>query len=128
MSPIRLGVIGLSPASGRWASTALIPPLFDPLLSSKYTITAIATRSLSSAQASAAKYAELTGHEVNANYGENGAKDIANDENVDLVVVSVKIPDHWEAVKPAIEAGKDVFVEWSPGRNFEQTVRIAEAA
>ena len=65
---------------------------------------------------------------MNAYYGENGARDIANDENVDLVVVSVKIPDHWEAVKPAIEAGKDVFVEWSPGRNFEETVRIAEAA
>ncbi|KAI0091454.1 oxidoreductase [Irpex rosettiformis] len=124
--PIRLGVIGLS--SSGWAATSLIPPLFDPLLSDKYTITAVATRSETSAQASATKYSELTGHKVKGYYGENGAKDLANDSEVDLVVVSVKIPDHWKAVKPAIDAGKDIFVEWSPGRSLEETAKMAEAA
>ncbi len=126
MSPIRLGVIGLS-ARG-WAATALIPPLFDPLLKDKYTITAIATSSEASAQASTSKYSELTGHPVKGYYGPNGAKDLANDPEVDLVVVSVKVPQHWDALAPAIEAGKNFFVEWSPGRDLAETLKIAEAA
>lgn len=126
MAPIRLGVIGLS-AQG-WAAAALIPPLFDPLLKDKYTITAVSTSSEASAQASAAKYSELTGHAVKGYYGANGAKDLSNDPNVDLVVVSVKVPDHWGAIEPALEAGKDFFVEWSPGRSLEETRRIAEGA
>ncbi|KAI0763176.1 NAD-binding Rossmann fold oxidoreductase [Irpex lacteus] len=126
MSPIRLGVIGLS-AQG-WAAMALIPPLFDPLLKDKYTITAVATSSEASARASVAKYSELTGHTVKGYYGESGAKELANDPNVDLVVVSVKVPDHWAAVSPALEEGKDIYVEWSPGKNFEETQRIADGA
>lgn len=126
MSPIRLGVIGLS-AQG-WAAMALTPPLFDPLLKDKYTITAVATSSEASARASVAKYSELTGHTVKGYYGESGAKELANDPNVDLVVVSVKVPDHWAAVSPALEAGKDIYVEWSPGKNFEETQRIADGA
>ena len=125
MSPIRLGVIGLS-ARG-WAAAGLIPPLFDPVLSDKYTITAVATRSESSARASAAKYSELTGHDVKGYYGEHGATDIANDPDVDLVVVSVKVPDHYKVAKPAIEAGKDIFLEWSPTRNLSEILELAEA-
>ena len=54
--------------------------------------------------------------------------DIAKDPDVDLVAVSVKVPDHYKAVIPAIEAGKDIFIEWPVGRTYEETVKIAEAA
>ncbi|KAI0084147.1 hypothetical protein BDY19DRAFT_974061 [Irpex rosettiformis] len=126
MPPIRLGVIGLS-ARG-WAAAGLIPPLLDPALSDKYTITAIATRSKASAQASVARYSDLTGHNIKGYHGEDGAIDIANDPDVDLVVVSVKVPDHYNAAKPAIEAGKDIFLEWSPTRNLEEILELAEIA
>ncbi|KAI0810942.1 hypothetical protein BC629DRAFT_1477586, partial [Irpex lacteus] len=53
---------------------------------------------------------------------------MARDPEVDMVVVSVKVPDHYAAVMPAVEAGKMIFVEWAPGRNLDETVRIAEAA
>lgn len=126
MSPIRVGVIGLSTQG--WAATGLIPPLLEPLLKDKYTITAIATRSAASAKATAAKYSELTGHTVKGYYGEGGATQIANDPDVDLVVVSVKVTDHWKAAKPAIDAGKDIFLEWSPGKSLEENIALAEAA
>lgn len=126
MSPIRLGVIGLS-ARG-WASTDLIPPIFHPLLADKYALTALSTTSEESAKAAQAKYSELAKRNVKAYFGKSGPADIANDPEVDMVVVSVKVPDHYEAIMPAIEAGKDIFVEWAPGRNLEETLRIAEAA
>ncbi|KAI0339565.1 NAD-binding Rossmann fold oxidoreductase [Trametopsis cervina] len=126
MSPIRLGVIGLSTQG--WASSALIPPIFDPLLSSKYTLTALCTSSEASATVAATKYSSLVGHPVKAYFGEAGLNAIANDANVDMVVVSVKIPEHYKAIMPAIAAGKDIFVEWSPGKNLQETIAIAEAA
>ena len=61
-------------------------------------------------------------------YGEHGATDIANDPDVDLVVVSVKVPDHYKVAKPAIEAGKDIFLEWSPTRNLSEILDLAKAA
>ncbi|KAI0093719.1 hypothetical protein BDY19DRAFT_989267 [Irpex rosettiformis] len=126
MVHIRLGVIGLS-AKGGWASTDLIPPIFDPLLADKYTLTALCTSSAQSAKDASEKYSKLAGCTVKAYHGKQGQVDIANDPEVDMVVVSVKIPEHYEAVLPAIEAGKMIFVEWSPGKNLDETVRIARA-
>lgn len=125
MAPIRLGFIGLSTQG--WASTNLVPPLFDPLLSDKYTLTALCTSNEASANAAAAKFSELAGSPVKAYHGEEGYRQIANDPDVDMVAVSIRMPDHYKALMPAIEAGKHIFVEWSPGKNLEQTLKIAEA-
>lgn len=126
MAPIKLGVIGLSTQG--WAASYLIPPIFDPLLSSKYVLTALCTSSETSAKAAAAKYSELAGRTVKAYHGQQGYVDIANDPDVDMVAVSIKMPAHYAAVMPAIAAGKDIFIEWSPGKNLDETVKIAEAA
>ncbi len=127
MAPIRLGVIGLS-AKGGWASTDLIPPIFDPLLADKYILTALCTSTPQSAAEAASKYSKQAGRTVKVYHGTQGQMDIARDPEVDMVVVSVKVPDHYAAVLPAVDAGKMVFVEWAPGRNLDETVRIAEAA
>ncbi|KAI0688633.1 hypothetical protein BC835DRAFT_1308681 [Cytidiella melzeri] len=127
MAPIRLGVIGLS-AKGGWAATDLIPPIFHPLLADKYTLTALCTSSERSAKAAVAKYSPLAGRTVKGYYDKQGPTDIAHDPEVDMVVVSVKVPDHYDAVMPAIEAGKKVFMEWTPGRDLDETLRIALAA
>ena len=126
MAPIRIGFIGLSTQG--WASATLVGPLFDPLLSSAYTLTALCTSTEVSAVTAAAKYTELAGHTVKAYYGDEGLRAIANDPEVDLVAVSVKVPSHYHAVMPAIEAGKDIFIEWPVGKNYEETVKIAQAA
>ncbi|PSR81963.1 hypothetical protein PHLCEN_2v6203 [Hermanssonia centrifuga] len=126
MAPIRIGFIGLSTQG--WAASGLVPSLFDPLLSPSYTLTALCTSSPVSASAAASKYSELAGRPVKAYHGENGFTEIANDPEVDMVAVSIKIPDHFKAVWPAIEAGKDIFIEWTVGNGLEETVKIAEAA
>ncbi len=126
MAPIRLGFIGLS--SKGWASISLAPPLFDPLLASSYSLTALCTSSEASATAAVAKYSELAGHPVKGYHGVQGFVDIANDPNVDMVAVAIKMPQHLNAVWPAIEAGKYIFIEWTVGSSFEETLKIAEAA
>ncbi|KAI0073735.1 NAD-binding Rossmann fold oxidoreductase, partial [Panus rudis PR-1116 ss-1] len=124
LSPIRLGVIGLSTRG--WASFAVVPPLFGPLLKDKYDLVALCTTSAESAQAAGQKYKELAGHDIKTYHGENGAAQLANDPNVDMVAVCVKMPDHLKTITPALDAGKDVFVEWTPGANFQETLQIAE--
>ena len=126
MSPIRIGFIGLSTQG--WASLGLVQPLFHPLLASKYTLVALCTRSEASAAAAAKKYSELAGREVKAYHGEDGVSQLVHDPEVDMVAVSVKIPDHYTIVMQVIEAGKDLFVEWTPGNGYEETKKIAEAA
>lgn len=126
MAPIRLGFIGLSTQG--WASLGLVQPLFHPLLVSKYALVALCTRSEASATAAAKKYSELAGRDVKAYYGERGVSNLVQDPEVDMVAVSVKIPDHYDIVMQVIDAGKDLFVEWTPGNGYEETKKIAEAA
>ncbi|KAF8064996.1 oxidoreductase [Lyophyllum atratum] len=120
-TPIRVGFVGLSSAG--WASSALAPSL---IATPSYKLTALSTTSAASAAAAAQKYTEQLGRPVKPFYGSTA--DIAGDPDVDLVVVSVRATSHREAVLPAIEAGKDVFVEWPAGTNVRQTREMAERA
>ena len=54
---------------------------------------------------------------------------IAQDPKVDIVAVSVNVPQHFDLIRPALEAGKDVFSEWPLARNVaeaEELVRLAK--
>jgi predicted dehydrogenase len=53
---------------------------------------------------------------------------LAQHPDVDLVTVSVKVPDHYVPVMAAIEAGKHVYCEWPLGRNTDEAVRMFKAA
>jgi predicted dehydrogenase len=119
---IPVGFIGLSKTG--WASSTLAPAMFQH--KDKYTLKAVSTTSLESASASAAKYTGDLGYPVKAYHGDTSQ--IAGDPDVGLVVVAVKAPQHRAAVLPAIEAGKDVFIEWPAGANVKQTTEIADAA
>jgi len=123
-SPIRVGFIGLSPSG--WASKIIVPALRAPVNSKLYRIVAVAGRTLETAQAAATKYSEIVGHDVKAFGGQDCASQIANDPDVDFVVVSVKTPNHLEVVMPVIDAGKPFFLEWPIGGNDAD--KIARAA
>ncbi|KZV83119.1 oxidoreductase [Exidia glandulosa HHB12029] len=123
-NPIRVGFVGLSVQG--WAAVALAPPILTGPLASKYSLTAVSTTNATSASASAEKYSELTGKPVKSYHGDAAA--IADDADVDLVAISVKTPYHKTTVTPAIERGKDVFVEWPLGNGLEESLEIAEAA
>jgi predicted dehydrogenase len=53
---------------------------------------------------------------------------LAQHPKVDLVTVSVKVPDHYLPVMAAIEAGKHVYCEWPLGRDTDEAVRMLNAA
>jgi predicted dehydrogenase len=119
---IRVGFVGLSKTG--WASTALAPALLQ--LADQYRLTALSTSSDESASVTAKKYSDQVGHLVKAYHGDTSQ--IASDPDVDLVVVAVNAALHRETVLPAIEAGKDVFVEWPAGNGLKESIELAEAS
>ncbi len=53
---------------------------------------------------------------------------LAAHPDVDLVTVSVKVPDHYQPVMAAIDAGKHVYCEWPLGRDTAEAIRMRDAA
>jgi predicted dehydrogenase len=120
--PIHVGFVGLSKTG--WASSALAPAMF--MLKDKYTLVAVSTSSPESASASAEKYTKDLGYLVKSYHGDTSR--VAGDPGVGLVAVAVRAVNHRAAVLPAIEAGKDIFIEWPAGANLKETTEIEEAA
>lgn len=89
---------------------------------SLYQISALQNSSKASAEAAAEKY-ELKNV---ATYDNPSA--IASDPNVDIVAVSVNVPEHYDLIKPALEAGKDVFSEWPLARNLAEAEELVQLA
>ncbi|RMD40744.1 hypothetical protein DV735_g4390, partial [Chaetothyriales sp. CBS 134920] len=118
MAPIKIGIVGLS-AEGAWASRSHLPYLQR---TDQYKIVALQNSSQESAQKAAAKYSLSDA----ATYGDIDS--LVKDANVDLVAVSVKVPHHYELVKPALEAQKDVFVEWPLAANLKQAEELVALA
>lgn len=123
--PIRVGLIGLTSTppsmAGRWAQDAHLPYLAK---SPDYTITALCNSSVASAQNAIARH-KLDAEKVKA-YGDPVS--LANDADVDLVVCSVNVEKHYDLVKPALEAGKDVYCEWPLASNLAQMNELASLA
>lgn len=47
---------------------------------------------------------------------------------IDLVVCSTRVDTHYKTIKPSIEAGKDVFVEWPLASNVREAEELAALA
>ncbi|KAH7389844.1 NAD-binding Rossmann fold oxidoreductase family protein [Pyrenochaeta sp. MPI-SDFR-AT-0127] len=114
----RVGLIGLS-ASGSWASKSHLGYLKE---TSHYKITALQNSSKASADASAKAYS------LNDVAAYDSPSAIASDPNVDIVAVSVKVPQHYNLIRPALEAGKDVFSEWPLARNLSEAEELVQLA
>jgi predicted dehydrogenase len=113
---IRVGIVGVSPNRG-FASIAHIPAL---KALPEFEITAVCTTRQDSAEA-AARYFGVP-------LAFSDAEKLARHPDVDLVTVSVKVPDHYIPVMAAIEAGKHVYCEWPLGRDTEEAARMLAAA
>ncbi|KAF2259326.1 NAD(P)-binding protein [Lojkania enalia] len=113
----RIGLIGLS-AKGSWAAGSHLKALTN---SHRYIIAALQNSSKASADAAASAYSlNVTTHD--------NPHSLATDPNVDIVAVSVNVPQHYSLAKPAIEAGKDVFVEFPLARNLQEAEELAKLA
>lgn len=114
---IRVGFIGLNPDS-HWAATAHIPALNS--LTDDFEVVGVANRSLGSAQA--------TAKALDLKFAFENPQALIQSPEVDLVVVTVKVPYHFDLVKAALEAGKHVYCEHPLGNGLEETKKLAEIA
>src|SRR6184192_15163 len=115
-SKIRVGIVGASASRG-FASIAHIPAL---QALPQFEIVAVCTARQQSAEASARHYGVALAF--------SDPEKLARHPDVDLVTVSVKVPDHYRPVMAAIEAGKHVYCEWPLGRNTDEAVAMLDAA
>lgn len=114
--PVGVGIVGLS-ASGGWAATAHVPALRSL---DCYELRGVAASSPQSAAAAAEQYGVPLPFAT--------AADLAAHDAIDLVVVAVKVPNHLELVRTAIDAGKMVYCEWPLGRNLAEAEEMAALA
>jgi hypothetical protein len=65
-------------------------------------------------------------HDVPLTFGT--AEELARRDEVDLVVVTVKVPHHREVVTTALQAGKMVLCEWPLGNGLAEAEELAALA
>src|SRR6266436_1119759 len=115
-STLGIGIIGVSPIRG-WAGTAHIPAL---RALPQYEIRALSAHNAESARAAGQMFgvsAVFTDHEQ-----------LVIQPDIDVVVVTVKVPHHRELVSAALAAGKAVYCEWPLGRDLEDAQAMATLA
>src|SRR5881275_771515 len=115
-SKIRVGIVGASASRG-FASIAHIPAL---RALPQFEIVAVCTARQQSAEAAARHYGVPLAF--------SDPEKLAQHPDVDLVTVSVKVPDHYRPVMAAIQAGKHVYCEWPLGRDTDEAARLLDAA
>src|SRR5713226_8607194 len=103
---IRVGIVGATITTGGsgWGAHAHVPALHAL---PEYELKAVCTAHEETAKASAAAFdAGLAFHDI---------EDMLAHPDIDLVVVSVRVPGHNDLVVKALRAGKSVFCEWPLG-------------
>ncbi|MFI9576369.1 Gfo/Idh/MocA family protein [Microbispora rosea] len=115
MKKIGVGIIGASTRG--WAALGHVPAL---RVLPDYELRAISTSRRESAEAAAKEFG------VPAAFDD--AADLIVYPDVELVVVSVKTPDHHRLASVALDAGKMVLLEWPLGSNTAQAADLAARA
>ncbi|QSQ18901.1 Gfo/Idh/MocA family oxidoreductase [Pyxidicoccus parkwayensis] len=117
MRRIRVGIIGAS-AGGGWGTLAHLPAL--KALPQQYEVTAVSTTRQESADATARRF--------EVPHAFSRAEALVSHPDVDLVVVSVKAPEHERLVRLATDAGKHVLCEWPLGTTTAQAAGLLKGA
>jgi predicted dehydrogenase len=115
-SKLGVGIIGVNPAWG-WAATAHIPAL---RALPNYEIRALSATNPEAARAAGEAFgvaSVFSDHE-----------EMVTLADVDIVVVTVKVPHHRELVSAALAAGKAVYCEWPLGRDLADARAMATLA
>ncbi|TDT98074.1 putative dehydrogenase [Streptomyces sp. 846.5] len=115
-APIGIGFIGLSASAG-WAAQAHLPALAAV---PGYEVRALSASSPASAKAAGEKYG------IPLAFG--SAEELVRRDEVDLVVVTVKVPHHRELTLAALDAGKAVLTEWPLGNGLGEAEELAAVA
>ena len=114
--PIGVGIVGLS-AAGGWAAAAHVPAL---AVLDGYQLRALSASSVESAAAAAERFG------VRLAFGT--AEELAGCDEVDLVVVTVRVARHREPVIAALDAAKPVLCEWPLAVDLAAADELASVA
>src|SRR5438034_4446729 len=115
-STLGVGIIGASPVRG-WATTAHIPAL---RALPNYEIRALSAHSAESARAAGEAFG------VRKVFSDH--EQMVTNPDIDVVAVTVKVPNHRELVVAALAARKAVYCEWPLGRDLDDTRAMAALA
>src|SRR6266567_2158076 len=115
-STLGVGIIGVSTVRG-WATTAHIPAL---RALPNYEIRALSSHNAESARAAGQMFG------VSAVFSDH--EQLVSQPDINVVVVTVKVPHHRELVSAALAAGKAVYCEWPLGRDLEDARAMATLA
>ena len=113
---IRVGLIGAN-LSYSWGAKAHAPAF---LALPEYELAAVATAHAETARATAEHFGiPRAFHDY---------REMVQSPDIDMVVVSVRVPFHHEMTIAALEAGKHVFCEWPLGANLLQAQEMTALA
>jgi predicted dehydrogenase len=113
-TPIRVGIIGANPDRG-WATTAHLPAL---AVMPEFETVAVASTRLEGARAVAQRW--------NVRHAFDDAFELITCPDVEVVVISVKGPDHAPLVRACVDAGKHIYCEWPLGVDLAEARQLTE--
>lgn len=125
MAPIRVGIIGLTTVTpsgqgytpGSWGLVHLAALSSSP----HYKIVALCNSTAEKARKS------IEHHKLDpATKAYGSAEELAQDPDVDLVVVSVHVDKHYSLVKPALVNKKNVFVEFPLSASYPEVEELVK--
>ncbi|MBV1918870.1 MAG: Gfo/Idh/MocA family oxidoreductase [Sphingomonadaceae bacterium] len=112
----RVGIVGAN-ANRAWAHDAHIPALKK--MSDRFVIEAVCARTQDLADEARAAFG--------ANRAFGDSLELVRDPDIDIVAVTVKVPEHRAIVLAALEAGKHLYCEWPLGRDLAEAEEMAGA-
>ncbi|SDP79373.1 Predicted dehydrogenase [Actinopolyspora xinjiangensis] len=114
--PLGVGLVGLS-AEGGWGVRGHLPAL-----------KAVDGFELRALAGSDLRAAEKAGDKYGVPHVFDDVGRMAAHDEVDVVVVAVRVPRHRELIVPALNAGKTVVSEWPLARDLAEAEELATAA
>jgi predicted dehydrogenase len=114
---IRVGIVGLQPGRS-WAAAAHLPAL--RYLHDDFEVVGVANSRIASSQAAA--------NACGIPRAFRDADELVASCEIDVVVVTVRVPAHYEIVRAALNAGKHVYCEWPLGRTLDEAIELANLA
>ena len=115
-TPLRVGIVGAN-AKRAWAKDAHVPALATlPGL----TLEAVSARTQPLADEAAVA--------LGAKRAFDDSLAMVRDPNIDIITVTIRVPDHREIVLAALAAGKHVYCEWPLGRDIAEAEEMSKVA
>lgn len=112
----RVGIVGGN-ATRAWAHDAHVPAL--RAMADRFVIEAVSARTQELAEEARAAFG--------ANRAFGDSLELVRDPDIDIVAVTVKVPEHRAIVLAALAAGKHLYCEWPLGRDLAEAEEMAAA-